>query len=226
MYYDKQVTCNVLETAKQLKQKICIQKNGKGGTAKIAKPAKHQKLAQAKMLQIMMKQSIFDERFEFRDIRQEEAPQTAEIERICFPPHEACSEKMMLERVAKAPDFFLVAVDRASGKIAGFLNGLATNEKVFRDEFFTDAGLHDPEGKTVMLLGLDVLPEYRGQGLARELMFRYLNRERERGRESVLLTCLEDKVTMYKKMGFCDLGISNSTWGNEQWHEMIYTING
>ena len=24
--------------------------------------------------------------------------------------------------------------------------------------FFTDAGLHDPKGKTVMLLGLDVLP--------------------------------------------------------------------
>ena len=54
------------------------------------------------------------ERFEFRDIRPEEAEQTAEIERICFPPNEACSRKMMLERVAKAPEMFLVAVDRAN----------------------------------------------------------------------------------------------------------------
>lgn len=29
---------------------------------------------------------------------------------------------------------------------------------------------------------------------------------------------------MYKKMGFADLGIANSTWGNEQWHEMRYVI--
>ena len=57
------------------------------------------------------------ERFAFRDIRPEEAEQTAEIERVCFPPNEACSRKMMLERVAKAPEMFLVAVDRATGRI-------------------------------------------------------------------------------------------------------------
>ena len=33
-----------------------------------------------------------NERFLFRDIRPEEAGQAAEIERICFPPHEACTE--------------------------------------------------------------------------------------------------------------------------------------
>ena len=37
--------------------------------------------------------------------------------------------------------------------------GLATDEEIFRDEIFMDASLHNPEGKTVMLLGLDVLPE-------------------------------------------------------------------
>lgn len=39
------------------------------------------------------------------------------------------------------------------------------------DEFFTNAGLHNPDGKNIMLLGLDVLPEYRKQGLGRELMY-------------------------------------------------------
>lgn len=165
------------------------------------------------------------EKFEFRNIRPDEAKRAAEIENICFPPNEACSRKMMCERAAKAPELFLVAVDRQTGNMAGFLNGIATNESSFRDGFFTDASLHNPDGKNIMLLGLDVLPEYRGQGLARELMRRYLLREQEKGRRSILLTCLEEKVKMYEKMGFGDEGIANSSWGGEQWHEMRYVIN-
>lgn len=160
------------------------------------------------------------ERFEFRNILPEEAEQAAEIERICFPPNEACSREMMLQRVAKAPELFLTAIDKDTGKIAGFLNGLSTDENSFRDEFFTDAKLYDPEGRNVMLLGLDVMPPYRGRGLARELMDCYLKRERKRGRELILLTCLASKVEMYEKMGFRDIGIARSAWGGEQWHEM------
>lgn len=166
-----------------------------------------------------------NERFQFRDIRPGEAGQAAEIERLCFPPNEACTETMMRERVAAVPDLFLVAVDRETGKLAGFLNGLATHEDVFRDEFFTDAGLHDPEGGNIMLLGLDVLPEYRGQGLAREIMRQYQSREARRGRKTLILTCLGDKVRMYEKMGFQDKGISASGWGGEEWHEMSCVLN-
>lgn len=165
-----------------------------------------------------------EEFFEFRNIRQDEAEQAAAIEQICFPPNEACSERSMRERIAKAPELFLVAVDKENGKIAGFLNGLATDESAFRDEFFTDAGLYDPNGKNVMLLGLDVLPEYRKRGLGRELVFQYLRREREKDRRMILLTCLKSKVKMYEKFGFKDRGIANSTWGGEEWHEMSYTL--
>ena len=52
------------------------------------------------------------EKFEFREIRPDEAEQAAKIEQICFPPNEACTEKMMRERVAAVPDLFLVAVDK------------------------------------------------------------------------------------------------------------------
>jgi hypothetical protein len=40
----------------------------------------------------------------------------------------------------------------------------------------------------------------------------------------LILTCLKAKVKMYKKMGFDDRGIANSTWGGEEWHEMTYMI--
>lgn len=76
-----------------------------------------------------------------------------------------------------------------------------------------------------MLLGLDVLPEYRGQGLAREIMMRYLGIEREKGRKRAILTCLEEKVSMYESMGYRNHGISASVWGGEQWYEMRAVLN-
>ena len=165
------------------------------------------------------------ERFEFRYIRPEEGDQAARIEQVCFPPNEACTEKMMKDRAAAAPEMFLTAVDRKNGLLAGFLCGLATDEVRFRDEFFYYNTLYQPEGKNVILLGLDVLPEYRGQGLARELMHIYLQREKERGRKMAVLTCLADKIPMYEKMGFTSHGLSKSTWGGVPWYEMSCVLN-
>ena len=164
------------------------------------------------------------EKYEFRNIRPEETDQGIMIEKICFPPHEVCSKKDMFERVEHAPELFLVAVDKETGTIAGFLNGLATDEEAFRDEFFTDITVHNPEGKNIFILGLDVRPEYRRQGLAREIMNQYVKREQVNGRKMLKLTCLEQKVEMYKKMGYKDEGISASVWGDEEWHEMSYAL--
>ena len=154
----------------------------------------------------------------FRTINLEETEQAIRIEQICFPPNEACSPRSMRDRISAAPELFLVAVDENTGRIAGFLNGIATNEESFRDEFFTDITLHNPGGKNIMLLGLDVLPEFRGKGLAKEIVRQYA--ERERVRNKLILTCLEEKVPMYEHMGFSDNGMANSSWGGEEWHEM------
>ena len=164
-------------------------------------------------------------KYEFRNIRSEEVDQAIQIEQICFPPNEACTYEHMESRIKKASDLFLVVVDRETGKIAGFLNGLATDREHLTDDFFTDANLHDPEGVNIMLLGLDVLPEYQHQGLARKLMDQYKERERARGRKKLILTCLPDKVEMYKKFGFKDHGIGDSVWGGEAWHEMDSILN-
>ena len=161
-----------------------------------------------------------EERFEIRSIRLAEAHEAAEAERICFPPNEAGTKEIVEDRAALAGEQFLVAADRKSGKIAGYLNGLVTNETRLRDAFFRQTRLHNPEGDNVMILSLGVLPQYRGQGLASALMERYVTRERERGRRMLVLTCLEEKVGMYKKMGFKDQGMSQSSWGGESWHEM------
>lgn len=164
------------------------------------------------------------ERFEFREVLLTEDDEVTRIEQICFPPNEACSERQMKERVREVPELFLVAVEKSSGKIAGFLNGLATDEEAFRDEFFQDASLHRVNGRNIMLLGLDVLPKYRGQGLAKEIVAKYVRKESKRGRKKLILTCLEEKIAMYQKMGFFNHGIADSTWGGEEWYEMVYQM--
>ena len=164
------------------------------------------------------------EQFDFRPIRPEEIDESVEIENICFPPNEACSAKHMRERAEKAAALFLVAIDRKTGKMAGFLTGIATDEDVFRDEFFTDILLHNPQGKHVMLLSLNVRPEYRGRGLAREILHVYREREAENGRHALHLTCHTEKLPMYEKMGFQDQGRSASTWGGGSWNDMEMII--
>lgn len=165
------------------------------------------------------------ERFEFRTILEDEAEQAAQVEEKCFPAGEACTLTHMEERIAAAKDIFLVAVDKESGRIAGFVNGIATDEMDFRDEFFTDASLHDPDGKNIMICGVCVLPYFRKQGLARELVYEYCRREWERGRKRLILTCKQEKVKMYKKFGFRDLGESASSWGGKKWNLMETELN-
>ena len=165
-------------------------------------------------------------RYRFRQILPEEGVQAGEMDRICFPPEEAKPMDIMCRFVGKMPEQFLVAVDRGTGKVAGFLCGISSDEARFKDEFFTDLSLNDPAAQTVYLLGLDILPEYRGQGLARELMKLYGIWSQVKGKHRMVLTAHEEKVGLYEKLGFTDLGISDSTWGGGSWHEMVKPLEG
>ena len=165
------------------------------------------------------------ERFDFRRINDDEADEAAAVEAECFPPKEACTLEHMRDRVKAAKDIFLVAVDKESGKIVGFVNGIATNGDDFTDDYFTDASLHDKDGKNIMICGICVRPEYQKQGLARELVFNYCRMEQEKGRRLLILTCKEQKVKMYKKFGFTDRGEANSSWGGQKWHKMDMILN-
>jgi len=51
-----------------------------------------------------------------------------------------------------------------------------------------------------------------------------VEREQSKGRKCLHLTCLDQKVEMYKKMGYTDDGISGSSWGGEEWHDMSRKI--
>lgn len=118
----------------------------------------------------------------------------------------------------------LVVEDKAAKTIVGMINGITTDEEKFCDDFITDVSQHNPNGRNIMITGIQVLPAYRHKGLAKALMSRYLGLHKAKGRSKAFLTCLDDKIEIYQKMGFHDDGIVASNWAGLQWHEMICVL--
>ncbi|MBR1854068.1 MAG: hypothetical protein IJ794_13160 [Lachnospiraceae bacterium] len=52
-----------------------------------------------------------------------------------------------------------------------------------------------------------------------------MSKKQDRGRNRLILTCHANKVKMYTKFGFRDLGESASEWGGEKWHEVEVILN-
>lgn len=167
--------------------------------------------------------SIYDEYY-FRTAKTGDANRAYELEKTCFPPNQACKLSWIAHRIAVAADLFLLAVDKKSDLPVAFINGIATDEQYFDDKFFENAANHQKDGKNIMLLGLVVLKEHRNKGLASTLLKEYIKLADFSGRRRLVLTCLKDKVLMYQKLGFKNLGFSASKLGNEQWYEMEYNI--
>lgn len=160
----------------------------------------------------------------FRDGKPEDGPEFADMEEICFPPGERISRQVIIERAVRFPDQFLVGFDPSEKKIAGVIAGVATEKDSFTDDLFTDPSLHDPSASTIMITGLEVRPEYRQMGLATELMRRFIDRERSKGRKRIVLTCLDRLVPFYERMGYGKIGLSKSTLGGQAWYEMDMTL--
>lgn len=171
-----------------------------------------------------LKKAFYD-RYEFRQVRPGESHAAAEVEALSFPPEEACTPAIMETRVKLAPDLFLVAEEKSTGKIVGFITGIATEEDTLRDEFFTNTKCHDPNGAQAMILSLAVLPDYRGQGIASELVKLFLESQKKKKRIRAVLTCVPAKVEFYRNLGFSDRGESASVWGGERWNEMEYPFS-
>jgi predicted N-acetyltransferase YhbS len=72
----------------------------------------------------------------------------------------------------------------------------------------------------MVVFALAVLPEFQKQGIARRLMSTFAEEARQQGKENVLLLCKRHRMAYYEKMGFIHMGLSRSTHGGTEWHEM------
>ncbi|MBU5676878.1 GNAT family N-acetyltransferase [Alkaliphilus sp. MSJ-5] len=154
-----------------------------------------------------------------RRISIEDLDAVAEVEARCFPEEEAATKASFEQRIKTFPESFFVA--EIEGKIIGFINGCIINETAIYDELFNDATLHVPDGDYQTIFGLDVIPEYRNQGIAAQLMNHMIEVSRLEGRKGVILTCKEKLIHYYTKFGYVNKGISKSVHGGSKWYDMI-----
>ena len=158
--------------------------------------------------------------YTIRNVKIEDLDQVTEVEALCFPAAEAAVEASFRQRIETFPDSFFVAEDE-NGRIIGFINGCVTDERTIRDEMFEDSGLHRPEGLYQSVFGLDVIPEFRRQGVAADLMNRLMQEAKARGKKGMILNCKDRLIHYYEKFGYRNLGLSASVHGGAVWYDML-----
>ncbi len=157
-----------------------------------------------------------------RPVRQDDIDALASVESICFPEAEAATKSSLRERIQSFPECFFVA--ETAGSIIGFINGMATDSTVIEDVMFEDSSLHKADGLYQSIFGLDVLPDYRNQGIAAALMNHIIADAKKKDRKGLILTCKEHLLHYYAKFGYENMGISNSVHGGAVWYDMILTF--
>ena len=147
----------------------------------------------------------------------------AALEAICFPPEQAASPTTIAERMATYADHFWLIEDEG-GMLLALVNGLCTHARDLSDEMYEAPTMHDPDGAWQMILGVATAPAAQGQGLATRLLHTVIETTRVHGRQGLVLTCLDDLVGFYARLGFVDEGLSASHHGGVPWHQMRLTL--
>lgn len=163
-----------------------------------------------------------NEEYRIRTAHMEDLEKITRVEAVCFPEAEAAGYETMKGRLAAYPSHFFVM--EQGGEIIGFINGMATEEETIRDEMFADPGLHREDGAWQAVFGLDVLPEYRRQGRAAQLMEHLIADARRAGRKGCILTCKKKLLSYYEKFGYVNCGVSESVHGGAVWYDMRLTF--
>lgn len=156
----------------------------------------------------------------FRTAQPSDLDRVTEIEYICFPAEQAATRAAFEQRIKTFPSHFILL--EHEGTPIGFVNGAVLDARYIEDEMYERTDSHNERGAYQSVYGLDVLPEYRGRGLAHKLMAQLIDQAKKEGRRGVTLTCLDEKIGFYETMGFKNEGVSDSSHGGVVWNNMIF----
>lgn len=155
----------------------------------------------------------------FRTAQLSDLDRVTEIEYICFPAEQAATRAAFEQRIKTFPSHFILL--EHEGTPIGFVNGAVLDARYIEDEMYERTDSHNERGAYQSVYGLDVLPEYRGRGLAHKLMAQLIDQAKKEERKGVTLTCLDEKIGFYETMGFKNEGVSDSSHGGVVWNNMI-----
>lgn len=143
-----------------------------------------------------------------------------EVEQICFPPAEAAGREDFEMRFT-SPAYRCFGAFLADGTMIGFVNGALYHEPALPDELYHNVTKLSADGMWQTIFGLNVLPQYRRQGIATKLIKTIIEESRRAGRKGVVLTCKDRLRPLYEAVGFEWQGVSASTHGNAVWNDML-----
>lgn len=147
----------------------------------------------------------------------------SKIEAAGFPPAEAAGEDSLRERLRLFSPYFLVA--EAEGVPVGYIGGNRCSTRVILDAYYEHADLHESDGPYQSVFSLVVLPDYRGKGIAQQLMWAFIELAKQRGLQAVILTCKKRLVPFYEQFGYRCMGVSDSTHGGAVWYDMFLPLS-
>lgn len=139
------------------------------------------------------------------------------MELAAFPPAGAASPDAYPYRLKHFPECFFIA--EAEGTAVAFLAGRPVTGTGIRDEMYHNEPY--PQGSSFALLSVATSPSFQGQGIAEALIKEGLSYARTAGFETMILACKEENLGFYKRFGFCEEGISESSHGEAVWYDMI-----
>ena len=145
------------------------------------------------------------------------------VEAACFPAAEAATEQDFAARLTAYPDHFWL-LENEAGELISFVNGMVTDEPQLRDEMYSNAALHNPQGAWQMIFGVNTLPRYQRRGLAACVLRQVISDAKAQGRKGCVLTCKEALLHYYAKLGFVREGVSESVHGGVVWYAMRLTF--
>lgn len=155
---------------------------------------------------------------ELRNASLKDLDAISRLEEACFLPDEAASREKLKARLEVYPNHFWLL--ERDGRLVSMVNGMVSDEDDLHDEMYENANLHDEEGKWQMMFGVATDPAFRKKGYASILMKEAIKNCREDSRKGIKLTCKEEYLPFYEKLGFKNMGVSGSRHAGQIWYLM------
>ncbi|SDA24292.1 Ribosomal protein S18 acetylase RimI [Ruminococcus sp. YE71] len=141
-----------------------------------------------------------------------------EIEKHAFSAEKAATFEAFEYRITNFPQWFFKA--ESNGKIVGLIDGSSSDQPYITDKLYENGGGYDDSGENLLIYGLAVAPESRGNGIAHKLMSHLLTEAKKAGKKHVSLTCKESLIGFYEGMGYSNHGLSESVLGDVVSYDM------
>ncbi|MGE7879831.1 GNAT family N-acetyltransferase [Peribacillus muralis] len=154
-----------------------------------------------------------------RNVQATDLEQLLSIENEGFSMEEAATKEVFVDRIKLISDTFIVA--EKEGEILGYINGPIIDLPYITDDLFEEIKENPKTGGYQSILGLAVSKKARNLGIAKTLMEKMESLAEENDRKGITLTCKQELVLFYEKLGFDCHGMSESKHGGASWFNLV-----